>query len=168
VPPQSIFGHAFRDRLHLVRSEALELRRVRYRLFLPAAATPPRLLRWLQIFRAVTGVSTMRLMAQRELTSSAASPCCSRGRRSRRPEVTEAATAASCRIVRTPSRYAVTRAPVPRGPSRRDHRRLFIPASCLPVRVLFQLASSRRASPPKPTRCRPAGRGCTRLSTTGS
>jgi len=29
VPPQSIFGHAIRDRLHLVRSEALELRRVR-------------------------------------------------------------------------------------------------------------------------------------------
>jgi len=26
VPPQSIFGHAIRDRLHLVRSEALELR----------------------------------------------------------------------------------------------------------------------------------------------
>src|SRR5258708_2539094 len=25
VPPQSIFGHAIRDRLHLVRSEALEL-----------------------------------------------------------------------------------------------------------------------------------------------
>jgi integrase len=29
VPPQSISGHAIRDRLHLVRSEALELRRVR-------------------------------------------------------------------------------------------------------------------------------------------
>jgi len=29
VPPQSIFDHAIRDRLHLVRSEALELRRVR-------------------------------------------------------------------------------------------------------------------------------------------
>jgi site-specific recombinase XerD len=29
VPPQSIFGHAIRDRLHLVRSETLELRRVR-------------------------------------------------------------------------------------------------------------------------------------------
>jgi len=28
VPPQSIFGHAIRDRLHLVRSEALELRRL--------------------------------------------------------------------------------------------------------------------------------------------
>src|SRR5215467_466878 len=28
VPPRSIFGHAIRDRLHLVRSEALELRRV--------------------------------------------------------------------------------------------------------------------------------------------
>src|SRR5262249_19328140 len=27
VPPQSIFGHAIRDRLYLVRSEALELRR---------------------------------------------------------------------------------------------------------------------------------------------
>src|SRR6516225_1465237 len=26
VPPQSISGHAIRDRLHLVRSEALELR----------------------------------------------------------------------------------------------------------------------------------------------
>src|SRR6516165_2927700 len=29
VPPQSISGHAIRDRLHFVRSEALELRRVR-------------------------------------------------------------------------------------------------------------------------------------------
>ena len=32
MPPQSIFGHAIRDRLHLVRSDALELRRVRPRL----------------------------------------------------------------------------------------------------------------------------------------
>jgi hypothetical protein len=28
LPTQSVSGHAFRDRLHLVRSEALELRRV--------------------------------------------------------------------------------------------------------------------------------------------
>ena len=28
VPPQSIFGHAIRDRLHLVRSDALELLQV--------------------------------------------------------------------------------------------------------------------------------------------
>ena len=29
LPTQSVSGHAIRDRLHLVRSEALELRRVR-------------------------------------------------------------------------------------------------------------------------------------------
>src|SRR5258708_6867096 len=34
-PPQSIFGHAIRDRLHLVRSDALELRRVRLRRVRP-------------------------------------------------------------------------------------------------------------------------------------
>jgi hypothetical protein len=28
LPTQSVSGHAIRDRLHLVRSEALELRRV--------------------------------------------------------------------------------------------------------------------------------------------
>ncbi len=31
LPTQSVSGHAIRDRLHLVRSEALELRRVRRR-----------------------------------------------------------------------------------------------------------------------------------------
>jgi hypothetical protein len=31
LPTQSVSGHAFRDRLHLVRSDALELRRVRRR-----------------------------------------------------------------------------------------------------------------------------------------
>ncbi len=31
APTQSVSGHAIRDRLHLVRSEALELRRVRRR-----------------------------------------------------------------------------------------------------------------------------------------
>jgi len=34
-----------------------------------------------------------------------------------------------------------------------------MPTSCLPVRALFRPASLRRASPPKPTSCRPAANG---------
>jgi hypothetical protein len=44
----------------------------------------------------------------------------------------------------------------------------FIPAACLPIRVPFRAASSRRASRPEPKRCRPAARGCMKLNTTGS
>ena len=70
-------------------------------------------------------------------------------------------------IMRTaPRRTAGEAGPPPREPSSRGHRCLFMPTSCLPVRVLFRPASSRRASPPKPTSCRPAACGCMRLSTT--
>ena len=76
------------------------------------------------------------------------------------PEAAEAATAASRRIA-APRRTASEVA------SSRGHRCLFMPTSCLPVRVLFRPASLRRASPPKPTRCRPAACGCMRIKHDG-
>src|SRR5215471_16345879 len=43
-----------------------------------------------------------------------------------------------------------------------------MPASCLPVHVLFRPASLRSAFPPKPTSCPQAANGCTKSSTMAS